>query len=77
MKKIEKIEVGDFIEFKGHIMAVIAINENNNHAYALCNENHKMARFDMDEVDEIKIVKKSGCKSLIRGIYDDMTYGRM
>lgn len=77
MKKTEKIEVGDFIEYKEHLMAVVAINEDKNHMYALCNENHKMARFDADKTEGIKIVKKSGCKSLIRGIYDDMTYGRI
>ena len=66
MKNENQVEVGDFITYKDHFtMAVVAINDDK--IFALCNENHKMARI-------IKIKKKAACKSIVNAFYKDMEY---
>ncbi len=70
----KSIEVGDFIKYKGYLMAVVATDPEQNICYALCSDNHKMARFDLDaEGVEFLTV---GCKALVNGIYGDMEHYR-
>lgn len=61
-------EVGDFIQYKKYHLAVIA--EKEDILWALCDENHLVAKIDKSE--EIKIIMKKGCKSIVAAIYDDM-----
>jgi len=65
------VEVGNFVEYKGFLMAVVAINEEKGKAYGLCYENHLLATFPLGDKD-IKIVKDEGSPRLIKGIYDLM-----
>lgn len=69
MKK-EKIEVGDFITYRNLLMAIVAINDET--VYALCNDNHKMAKFNLDD-SKVEIKKKAACKHIVQAFYDDMT----
>lgn len=72
MKNENKVEVGDFITYKDRFtMAVVAINDDK--IFALCNENHKMARIDAGD-QNIKIKKKAACKSIVNAFYKDMEY---
>lgn len=73
MKK-DEIEIGDFISYKDIMMAVIDINEEE--AYVLCNNDHKCKKISKDKYTKLKIVKKAGCKAIIRAFFDDMTYMR-
>ena len=67
------VEVGDFISYKEFRMAVIAIQDEK--IKALCLQNHSVASIKVDD-EEVKIIKKGGCKSLVKAIYDDMEYMR-
>jgi len=72
MKNENQVEVGDFITYKDHFtMAVVAINDDK--IFALCHENHKMAKFQPDDPN-IKIVKKKGCKAIVDAIYSDLDF---
>ena len=68
------IEVGDFIAYKDHIMAVIDIDEE--YAYVMSNDDHHCKRLPKDKLEKMKIVKKAACNSIIRAFFDDMTYIR-
>lgn len=70
-KEEKGIEVGDFIIYKGHFLAVVATDSEKNICYALCHDNQKMARFDLD-ADGVTYLK-NGCASLVKAIYDDMS----
>lgn len=67
------VNVGDFISYKDHMMAVIDMDEK--HAYVLCNDNHKCKRIDVKtlEGNDINVVKKNACNSIIRAFFDDMS----
>lgn len=66
------VEVGDFIQYKNHRMAVIAIQDDK--IKALCLQNHKVASIDIKET--VEILKKAGCVCLLKAIYDDLEYMR-
>jgi len=70
-KRMELIEVGDFVKYKDHLMAVVAIHEDKNRAYALCRGSERIVKFDLDDAD-ISMVKKKGCKAIVRAIFSDM-----
>lgn len=72
-RRVELVEVGDYVEYKGHLMAVVAFHENQNRMYALCKKNQQVVKFERDNPD-VNIVKKKGCKSIVRAIYDDMQF---
>lgn len=65
------VEVGNFVEYKGFLMAVVAVNPEKDKGYALCYDNHLLATFPLRDKD-IKIVKAEGSPRLIKGIYDLM-----
>ena len=50
-------------------MAIVAINDET--VYALCNDNHKMAKFNLDD-PKVEIKKKAACKHIVQAFYDDM-----
>lgn len=68
---MNKLEIGNFIRYKTLLMAVVAINEKKNKAYALCFDNHLMATFALDDTN-VRIVKTEGCPRIVQGIYDLM-----
>lgn len=68
------MKVGNFVDYKGHFLAVVAISEKNQMAYCLCRENEQMAKIPLDA--EVTIVKEKGCQALVKAIYDDMDYCR-
>lgn len=70
---MDKLEVGDFITYKGMHMAIVAENTDKNKLYALCFENHKLATFEIGD-SNAKLWKHKGCKSLVKAIYDDIDY---
>ena len=72
-RRVELVEVGDFVTYKDHLMAVIAFHEDQDKVYALCQENHKVVKFERSNPD-VKIVKKKGCKAIVAAIYSDMEY---
>ena len=45
-KRMELMEVGDFVKYKDHLMAVVAIHEDKNRAYALCRGSERIVKFD-------------------------------
>jgi hypothetical protein len=64
------MEVGDFISYGKYTMAVVGkVNEST--FVALCKENQKVAKIKAGD-EHVKIVMKRGCRSLVKGIYDDM-----
>lgn len=67
------IEIGNFVAYKGFLMAVVAVNEPKDKGYALCYENHLLATFPLHD-KEVKVVKTDGCPKLVKHIYDLMKY---
>lgn len=67
------VEVGNFVEYQGYLIAVVAINEKKKKAYGLCYENHLLATFPLDDKG-IEVVKQDGCPKLVKHIYDLMKY---
>lgn len=76
MKNIDIVEIGDFISFKDHKMAVLDIDTKEGYAYVFCNDNHKCKRLPVDNLTKVKIEKKAACVSIIQAFFDDMTYMR-
>ena len=70
---MDKLEVGDFITYKGLHMAIVAENTDKNKLYALCFENHKLATFEIGD-SNAKLWITSQCKSLVKAVYDQMDY---
>ena len=68
MKNNNIPEVGDFIRYKKYHLAIIAKKDDT--VWALCDENHLVAK--IENIDDIEIVMKKGCKSIVAAIYDDM-----
>lgn len=72
---MNKINVGDFIKVKNHLMAVIA--EDEEFMYVLINDSRTCQRMIKEKMKgNAEVVKKAACKSIIRAFYDDMTYAR-
>ena len=76
MKNADVIEVGDFISYKNHMMAVLDFDDENECVYVFCNDDQKCRRLPMKNLDKMKIEKKAGCKFIIKAFFDDMTYMR-
>lgn len=76
MKSTDIIDIGDFISYKDHKMAVLDFDYENEYVYVFCNDDQRCRRFPMKKLDKMKIEKKAACKSIIRAFFDDMTYMR-